>query len=266
VLSRDVADTVAALDVLAGYEPGDANWAPPPAAGYGALAAQEPGRLRIGLALNPPLDDAEIHPECVSAARRAAELLTSLGHEVEEVEPPWSGLDLLPDFTRAFGPHVSMVTHMGAGLAGREPTEDDLEPLTWTMWQHARELGVLDYLTAEGRLENVAREIVGFLVGFDVVVTPALGSPPVPTGTIHGGGPDPWANYRRSAQFVPFSAIANVTGQPALCLPLYETDDGLPLAAHLIGPPAREEVLLRLARQLETALPWAQRRPELVGT
>jgi amidase len=263
VLTHTVLDTAVALDVLAGYEPGDANWAPPPPDAYAELALKEPGRLRIGLALNPPLDGATVDPVSEAAARDAAALLESLGHDVQEITPPWSGLDLLPDFTRAFGPHVSMTTLIGGRLAGREPTEEDVEPLTWLMWEHAREQDALTLLSAQSKLEGVARGLVAFLLPYDAVVTPALGQRPVAIGEIHGRGPDPWGNYQRSGLFTPYTAIVNVTGQPAISLPLYQGADGLPTAVQLIGPPAREEVLLQLARQLEQALPWADRRPRL---
>ncbi len=101
------------------------------------------------------------------------------------------------------------------------------------------------------------------MAAYDAVLTPALGMRPVPTGTIHGRGPDPWDHYERSGHFTPYTAILNVTGQPAISLPLYHGDDGLPTAVQLIGPPAREEVLLSLAFQLERALPWTDRRPAL---
>jgi amidase len=265
VLTRTVADTVAALDVLAGYEPGDATWAAAPPAPYAELAAQDPGRLRIGVALNPPLDGAEIAPEPVAAVHRAAELLAGLGHRVTETEPPWSGLDLLPDFTRAFGPQISMTTMIGGRLAGREPTEEDVEPLTWLMWERARAQDTLTGLMAQGHLEAVARSVVTFMRQFDAVLTPALARSPVPIGEIHGRGPDPDGHYRRSGGFTPFTAMMNVTGQPAIAVPLYEDSEGLPLAVQLIGPPAGEEVLLRLAAQLETALPWDQRHPALAA-
>ncbi len=98
---------------------------------------------------------------------------------------------------------------------------------------------------------------------FHAVITPALGQRPVPIGEIHGLGPDPWASYQRSGAFTPFTAILNVTGQPAISLPLYHGEDGLPTAVQLIGPPAREDLLLGLAAQLESALPWADRGPQL---
>jgi amidase len=184
---------------------------------------------------------------------------------VTETEPPWSGLDLLPDFTRAFGPQISMTTLIGGRLAGREPAEDDVEPLTWLMWERARAQDTLTGLMAQARLESVARSVVAFLGQFDVVLTPALARSPVPIGEIHGRGPDPEGHYRRSGGFTPFTAMLNVTGQPAISVPLYEDSEGLPLAVQLIGPPAREEVLLRLAAQLEAALPWSERRPAIAS-
>jgi amidase len=266
VLTRDVADTVAAIDVLAGYEPGDSTWAPPPPASYAALAGAEtdpPTPLRIGLALNLPLEGSVLDPVCEAAARDAATLLESLGHAVEEVEPPWSDLDLLPDFTNAFGPQISMVTMIGGQLAGRDLVPDDVEALTWEMWQLSRELNSVTMLSSLMRLQSVARSVVAFLTGFDAVLTPALAQRPLRIGEVHGQGPDPWDHYQRSGYFTPYTAVLNVTGQPAISVPLYQGKDGLPTAVQLIGPPAREETLLQLAAQLETALPWADRRPVL---
>jgi amidase len=262
VLTRTVADTALVLDVLAGYEPGDATWAPLPPAPYGQLFATPPGRLRVGLVLESPLEDAVLDPVCEQAARDGAALLESLGHEVVEASPPWRRDDLLSDFTRAFGPLISFTTWLGGRLAGREPTADDVEPLTWEMYERARTQDTLTFLAAQSRLESLARSLVAWMASFDVILTPALARRPVPIGEIHGRGPDPWGNYRRSGYFTPYTAIFNVTGQPAIALPLYHGDDGLPTAVQLIGPPAREDLLLSLAAQLEAALPWADRRPE----
>ncbi len=265
VLTRTVGDTASVLDVLAGYEPGDSNWAPPPPRPYAELAGHDPGRMRIGLALNAPLEGAVLDPICEAAARDAASLLETLGHAVEEIAPPWSNLELLSDFTRAFGPMVSLTTLIGGRINRREPTEADVEPLTWALWENARSHDTLSILAAQGRLESVARSIVEFIAPYDAVLTPALASRPVPIGEIHGRGPDPWGNYRRSGHFTPFTAIVNVTGLPAIALPMYHGEDGLPAAVQLIGPPAREEVVLSLATQLEASLPWAQRRPALAA-
>jgi amidase len=266
VLTHTVAETAQLMDVLAGYEHGDANWAPPPEGSFAELAtalAQRPRPLRIGVALNAPLEGAVLDPVCEAATRDAAALLESLGHDVEEVTPPWSNLDLLPDFTRAFGPGIAMTTFIGGRIARREPTQEDVEPLTWMMWERAQTQNTLAYLAAQGRLESVARSIVAFVAQYDVVLTPALASRPLRIGEVHGKGPDPWEHYRRSSLFTPYTAIVNVTGQPAISLPLYHGEDGLPTGVQLIGPPAREDLLLGLALQLEGALPWSDRQPDL---
>ncbi|HEY3725528.1 MAG TPA: amidase [Solirubrobacteraceae bacterium] len=265
VLTRTIADTAASLDVLAGYEPGDATWAPPPPAPYAELASHDPGRLRIGLALNPPLDGATLDPMLETATRDAAGLLESLGHDVDEVSPPWSGLNLLPEFTGAFGPGIALVAYIGFKLARREPTEADVEPLTWEMWKLATGSDTLSLLNAQGRLEAVARSVVAFCADYDALLTPALARRPVATGEIHGRGPDPWEHYNRSAHFTPYTAIVNVTGQPAISLPLYHGHDGLPIGVQLVAPPAREEVLLQLGSQLEQVAPWAGRTPALTA-
>ena len=263
VLTRTVADTVALLDLLAGYEAGDATWAPPPSAPYAELVAHEPGALRIGLAMEPALEGATVDPACAQAARDAAALLEGLGHHVEEIDPPWAASGLLSDFTRAFGPQISLATFLGGMLAGREPNADDVEPLTWTMWEESNRHTAIELLASQTKLEGFARQIVAFLAPYDIVLTPALAARPLRIGEVHGKGPDPMAHYRRSGAFTPYTAIVNVTGLPAISIPLYHGDDGLPLGVQLIGPPAGEEVVLRVAAQLERAQPWADRWPAL---
>jgi amidase len=263
VLTRDVRDSAAVLDVIAGYEPGDASWAPPPGEPFaGAVAGDGTRALRIALVLEPAVDRAVVDPVCLQAARDAAALLGSLGHQVVEIPAPWTDLGLLRTFTAAFGPLSATGVAAGARLAGREATEADVEPLTWEMFELARRQSTLDYLVAQGRLEQVARRLVDAMLEYDAVLTPALGMRPVATGEIHGRGPDPLAHFARSADFTPYTAIINVTGQPAIAVPLYQGEDGLPLAVQLIGPPAGEDVLLGLAAQLERAEPWSARTPD----
>ncbi|MBV9094648.1 MAG: amidase, partial [Streptosporangiaceae bacterium] len=137
------------------------------------------------------------------------------------------------------------------------------EPLTWELWQRALAQNTLEFQGALMRLESVARMIVTFLGQYDMLLSPALAQLPVPIGEINGLGEDPFDSFRRSGHFTPYTAIFNVTGQPAISLPLYQSDDGLPLAIQLAGRPAREDQLLALATQLEQALPWQQRCAEL---
>ena len=261
VLTRTVAETAALLDVLAGYEPGDGTWAPPPAEPFAAAAAREPGRLRIGWTTTAAVD-APLDPLCERAVTDAAELLASLGHEVEEVQAPWAGQHLLQVFTLVFGTPIAMGLFFGAQVSGREPAEELVEPLSWTIWNGIRERSALDYLLARTQLGAFSRSIVALWNDYDVVMTPALAQRPVRIGEIDACSAEPWEDFRRSGQFTPYTAIFNVTGQPAISLPLFAGEDGLPLGVQLAGRPAGEGALLALAAQLEAARPWSGRRPE----
>jgi amidase len=261
VLTRTVAETAALLDVMAGYEPGDANWAPAPAEPFATAAGREPGRLRIGVTTTAAIE-APLDPICEGAVRDAADLLESLGHTVEEIEAPWTGQHLLEVFTLVFGTPIAMGLFFGAQVTGREPSEEMVEPLSWTIWNGIRERSALDYMLARTQLGAFSRAIVAVWNDYDAVLTPALAQRPVRIGEIDGCSDEPWDDFRRSGEFTPYTAIFNVTGQPAISLPLFHGDDGLPLCVQLAGKPAGEGELLALAAQLEAARPWAQRRPE----
>jgi amidase len=265
VLTRTVAETAEMLDLLAGYEPGDANWPPPAAEPFATAPRRKPDRLRIGLTTAPPIE-AEIDPAAERAVRDAADLLTELGHEVIDVEPPWKdAMDLEHAFERVFCTGIAMAGYFGGMVSGREPSEELMEPLSWEIWRGVNDYGGLDYPLAKVRLEAHTREIVGMWGDHDVLLTPALAERPVPLGEIDSCSDEPWEDFRRSGRFTPFTAIFNVTGQPAISVPLFHGDDGMPLAVQLVGPPAREDVLLSLTAQLEAARPWAERRPDLVS-
>jgi amidase len=261
VLTRTVAETAELLDVLSGYEAGDPTWAPPPEEPFATTAAREPGRLRIGLTTDAAIP-AALDPLCERAVLDAAELLRELGHEVEEVEAPWKGQDVLRTFALAFGTPIATGIHFGAAVSGREPSEDLIEPLSWTMWRGTRKRSAVDYLLARSRLTALARKIIALWNGYDAVLVPALAQRPVRIGEIDACSAEPWEDFRRSGQFTPYTAIFNSTGQPAISLPLFHGDDGLPLGVQLVGRPAGEGQLLSLAAQLEEARPWADRRPE----
>ena len=204
----------------------------------------------------------ELDPACERAVEEAAELLRGLGHEVEEIEAPWKGRDILRTFTLAFGAPIATGIHAGALVTDREPSEELIEPLSWTIWNGIAERSPVDYLVARSRLTAFAREIVAVWGGYDAVLMPALAQRPVRIGEIDACSAEPWEDFRRSGEFTPFTAIFNVTGQPAITLPLFHGEDGLPLGVQLAGRPAGEGQLLALAAQLEAALPWAARRPE----
>jgi amidase len=263
VLTHTVAETAQLLDVLAGYETGDATWAPAPAVPFAEAVDSDPGRLRIGFTLESPIE-AEVDPACRDAVHAAAELLSRLGHEVEEIaDVPWSGEDLLRVFTLVFSTPIATGAFFGGMVTQREPTQELLEPLSWTIWKEIGERSALEYYLARTQLNAYSRSIVALWDTYDVVMTPSLAQRPLRIGEIDTCSDEPWEDFRRSGAFTPYTAIFNVTGQPALSLPLYHGDDGLPVGVQLAGRPADETTLLSLGAQVEAAAPWAQRRPAL---
>jgi amidase len=262
VLTRTVAETAELLDVLAGYETGDATWAPPPAELFAAAAPRDPGRLRIGVSTVAPVA-VELDPICDRAVRDAGELLASLGHEVEEFEAPWTGDDLLRVFTAVFGTPIAAAAFYGGLVTGREPSAELLEPLSWTFWEGMRKRTAVDYYLARTQLGAFSRQIVAVWDRYDVVLLPSLAQRPVRIGELDSCSDEPWEDFRRSGEFTPYTAIFNTSGQPAVTLPLYQGDDGLPVGVQLAGRPADEATLLSLSAQLEAAAPWAERRPAL---
>ena len=260
VLARTTADSAALLDVMAGYETGDAAWCPAPAEPFAATASREPGRLRIGLTFDMPIE-ADLDPACEGAAREAAEVLSSLGHEVEEIGAPWKDADLLPIFSVLWASNVALSATHGQIVSGNTPSEENLEPLTWALYKKGLEHSALELMGAQATLERFSRTVVELWTTYDVVLTPALAKRPVRLGEIDTCGENPMYEFKKSGEFTPYTATFNVTGQPAITLPLFHGDDGLPLAVQLAGSAAGEGLLLQLAAQLEDARPWADRVP-----
>jgi amidase len=194
----------------------------------------------------------------------AAELLRSLGHEVEEVEPPWQDEGVRELFGVVFSNHIAVSVAYSGMVAGREPTAEDMEPMSWAIYSMIRGVDAINGMGANIRLQAFARSLVSWLLGYDALLTPALAERPLPLGTLDTAGPEPMATFTRSGLFTPFTPIFNATGQPAISVPLFEGEDGLPLGVQLVGRPAAEGQLLGLASQLEQARPWADRRPALV--
>jgi amidase len=247
-LAWTVRDAAVFLDAVAGHEPGDTTLLAPPARPFADEVGADPGRLRIAVTVEPPLPY-PVEPPCAAAALDAAALLAELGHEVVEATPPWREDDLLERF--------GFLWRMGPGLRG-VPLEL-LEPLNRVLAEAAYATSALDYLGALLTLQRYARRVAAFWKEVDVVLTPTLAKLPVPVGWVTGPE-DPWEQYRRAAEFTPFTALANVTGQPAASVP-FAVADGLPVGVQLVGRAGDEATLIRLSAQLEAARPWVDRRP-----
>lgn len=251
-LSVSVRDAAAFLDAIAGYEPGDAHWAAPPERPFRDEVGNDPGRLRIAFTAEPPIPNEIPDPQVASVARAAADALAALGHDVFEATPPWVDENLLDTFAKLW--------QVGPALYPADP--ELFEPLNRALAAGADETGSVEYAQSVMRLQRLARSVVSFWFehDVDVVLTPGLGKLPVPIGWIFESD-DPWEQFRRGGEFTPFTPIVNVTGQPAAMVP-FDVVDGLPVGVHLIGRPADEATLFRLAAQIEEAHPWAQRLSE----
>jgi amidase len=248
-LTRTVEDAAHLLDVMTGYEPGDPWWAPPPERPFAETTPEPPTRLRVAVTSTPPID-VPVDPACVSAVEEAAALLTELGHHVEEGSPAWHDPGMFDTFIEIWqtGPTLHPVD------------EALMTPLNRGLAQSARASSAADYARAVARLQMLARRIVAFWNDVDVVLTPTLALPPVPIGwqdAVEGAIPQLLCN----TEFTPFTAVANLTGLPAMSVPLHWTHAGLPIGVQAIGPPAGDALLLSLAAEIEAARPWADRRP-----
>jgi amidase len=266
VLTRTVKDTAVALDVVAGYEWGDPAWPSPPASTFHDAAARPPGPLRIGLCLEPPVE-ATVSDECVTAAREAADLLASLGHSVDKSVPRWDATEYVDDFFVIWGAEAAAAAVRMGAVEGDEFDPADTEPLTQELIDRANRTTGIQVLDALTNLRAYSRRVVRWWADHDVLLTPTLSSPPVPHGALGAEpGEPPMEAIYKGMRFVPFCPPANITGQPAISLPLHMAAGGLPVGVQLMGPPGGEELLLSLAAQVEQARPWAERRPALALT
>src|SRR5689334_2500452 len=254
-LARTVADAALLLDVMAGNFPGDMYTQPPLPAGetFLSYASREPGRLRIGRTLQNPVDGVEVHPDCVAAYEEASALLASLGHEVEDI-----GMPLGPDVV----PFFETLWYAYATLAPLAPEQEEmLLPLTRYLRGRGQAVHAPELFFAQGYLQVVTRAALATLNAYDAVLTPTLAMPPRPVGWFDEV--EPAQNFERQKLFTPFTALYNVSGQPAVNVPLHWNDDGLPIGVMLAGRMGDEATLISLSAQLEQARPWQDRHPPL---
>jgi amidase len=254
-LARTVADAALLLDVMVGNEDGDMYTQPPlpPGETFLGYAGRDPGRLRIGRTKVHAVGDGTVHPDCAAAYEDASALLASLGHEVVDMDPP-VGPEVVPAFETLW---YSMATLVPLDAA----QEEVIRPLTRYLRQRGRALSAADLVFAQAFLQITVRGAWKILNEYDVVLTPTLAEPPAPVGYFEEVPPP--ENFERQKRFTPFAAIYNVTGQPAVNLPLYWTGDGLPIGVMLAGKMCDEATLISLSAQLEAARPWKDRHPPL---
>src|SRR5262249_33770204 len=258
-----VRDSAALLDATCGPDVGDPYWAPPRARPYLEEVGAPPGKLRIAFTTVSPTGG-PVHPDCVAAVADAARLLGELGHEVFEGRPQLDEAHLPPAFITLWTACNATTVEETGMAARRRPSAEVLEPLTWAMYELGAKTTAIALMMARHQLDLASRQFQRFFLDVDMLLTPTLAEPPVPLGTFDPPphGDQPMMALFRAAAFAPFTAIANMTGQPAMSVPLVWNGDGLPIGTQLIGRFGDEATLFRLAAQLEAARPWKGRRPQ----
>ncbi len=262
VLSRTVRDSAAALDATGGPAPGDHYFAPAPARPYLEEAATPPRRLRIALStrsiIGDPIDD-----DCAQAAVSAAKLCSELGHHVEEESPSIEFEAIVPAFLTVYAAQCAGAIEGAKLLTGREPTRDLFEAMTWNLYQMGRQIPAAQYLIAVAALARVTRSFAAFFSDYDLLLTPTLGLPPLKIGTIDFTSPQASVMDDPIARFALLNPVYNVTGWPAISIPLYWTRDGLPIGVLFGARFGDEATLFQLAGELERARPWIDRKPPI---
>jgi amidase len=262
-VTRSVRDSAALLDATSGPDLGDPYWAPPPARPFLHEVGADPGHLRIGFSTSA-VTGVPVDPDCVRAVEEAASVCSELGHEVVEVTPSdLDGDEISAAFIDVFTAGQASAMQYWSRRTGRRLTAESFEPLTWAMYEMGLGRTSADYLSAVEQLQRISRRVAGYFVSLDVWLTPTLAEPPPPLGTFDSPPDNPMFGLLRAAAFVPFTPIANITGQPAMSVPLHWNDAGLPVGTHFIGRFGDEATLFRLAAQLEQARPWAARHPKV---
>jgi amidase len=283
VLTRSVRDSAAMLDAIHGPDSGAAYMVSPPERAYTEEIRRDPGKLKIAFTRRSPLGP-EVHPECIRAVEDAARLLESLGHTLEEAEPDIDGVALAKSyFTMYMGEIAADVAEIGKFL-GRKARPSDVEGTTWALnlLGHAYNAG--EFVSAIRQWNTCARRMGKFFSTYDLYLTPTTAYPPVAIGELKPKAAEQIlmlvTNTLRLGRLMrasgiadkiaieslvktPFTQLANVTGLPAMSVPLYWTPDNLPLGVQFVARLCDEATLFRLASQLEQARPWFNKRPPL---
>lgn len=258
-----VRDSAALLDATCGPGPGDPYVAPPPAGAYLAEVGRRPDKLRIAWTSKTP-NGVEVEPDCLDVLAETAKLCAALGHRVEERDPEVDGAAMVPTFLTLISANtvVNLLSHPSAG---RSAGEGEVERITWLTGKRGESVRAADYVRATQTAHRFGRQMAAFHAEWDVLLTPGLAASPVKLGWLDMMMDDVDEYWRRVFAFSPFTVWFNMTGQPALMLPLGQSARGVPLAVQLVGRFGDEATLLRLGAQLEAARPWVARKPALAS-
>jgi Asp-tRNA(Asn)/Glu-tRNA(Gln) amidotransferase A subunit family amidase len=262
-ITLSVRDSAALLDATEGPALGDPYWAPPKARPYIEEIGANPGRLRIAFTAVPP-SSVEVHPECIAAMMEATKLCEALGHHLEEARPD-------VEWNEGLGDAMNLI--FGAGMLSnlKEKTEkdgvvyskEDFQPNIWNWLELGEKFSAADYYRAVKKLHVESRKVARFFEKYDLLLTPTLGQPPLPMSNFDLTKGDIEAYTKQLFSFAAFTPLFNVTGQPAMTVPLYWNNEGLPIGVQFAARFGDEASLFRLAAQLEEARPWFNRQPPI---
>ncbi len=262
VLTRTVRDAAGILDVISTWEPGDPYYAPPLPRPLREEVGADPGRLRVGVLDRPGAGGYLDDPQCRAAVAGTARLLEKFGHHVEESAP---GAMFDEEFARHFGTIIAADTEATFRafemLLGRPIGEDEIEPRNAGYRRAGAARDAVTYLQSRAWIGMWARRMAHWWTSHDLLLTPTLGAPPPELGWFTAEGPQ--AEGRRVVSFIPYTAQFNMTGQPAVSVPMHWTPDGLPVGVQLVAAYGREDLLVQVASQLEQAAPWHERHPQV---
>ncbi|UCH19692.1 MAG: amidase [Deltaproteobacteria bacterium] len=266
VVTRTVRDSAAMLDAIQGPGIGDPYIIAPPARPYFDELSTEPGSLKIAFT-STGWNGVKVDPECVKAVADTAKLLESLGHTLIEAKPSFDFEALLNACVPAWAGWVASAVEAAKLLLGRTPSPDNLEATSWVCYQHGlNKVSGLDILNALAVFNQVNRTVGAFMQEYDVLMTPTLNAPPVDLGFYDANDESldakGWID-KLFLGFAHFTGLFNITGQPAVSLPLHQTDSGLPIGVQFAARFGDEATLIRLAGQLEQSIPWIERKPQI---
>ncbi|MFC1857632.1 amidase [Thermodesulfobacteriota bacterium] len=283
VITRTVRDSAAVLDATQGADRGAPYVIPPPQRPYLQEIGENAGPLRVAFNTHSPINT-DVHPACIQAVEHTVRLLEKCGHHIEEARPRLDGLTLAKSYLTMYFGEVAADLQELSSVLGRKAKPSDVEPLTWTLGLLGRAYSAGYFVEALRHWDLAAREMGRFHDEYDIYLTPTVAYPPVKIGELQPK-PSEMALMKivntlglggllkasgiadklavDSLSKTPFTQLANFTGQPAMSVPLYWTEDGLPCGSHFMARFGDEATLFRLAAQLEKEQPWFDRRPEV---
>lgn len=264
VVSRTVRDTAAVLDATSGPEPGDPYTAPPPPGLYLKSIAKRPKKLRIAFATKS-FRGIAFDPEIERAVDETAKLCRKLGHIVEEGMPAIPVDLLIGSFMQIWAAGLASLVEFYSRAAGKQPQIGDIEGVNFALYQFGKTISATGYQNAWASLQSAARTVGQWHERYDVWLTPVLARPPIKLGTVNLEANDIMAAFAPIIDYIPFTALQNATGQPAISLPMHWSASGLPIGMQFVGRFGEEHLLLQLAVQIEKAQPWIKKRPPVWG-